>query len=276
MAPALPPNGAGNQGHFPMSSPYRQVFVGREAELQQLRAAYDAAALGEGSFVAVLGEPGIGKTSLCEQVAGYAADRGGRTLTGHCYEPGSTAVPYMPFVEALRGYVLDQDPSALARELASGAVDVARILPEVSERLNVQLRSPGDPEEDRWRLLHAVTSFVRNASTQRAILLLLEDLHDADVGTLDLLLHLARNLQGARLLLIATYRDIEVNRAHPLSATLAELRRSAQFGRLPLRGLSVAEVHSLYSRIRGQDVPWSRAEAVHHRTEGNPLFVQEV
>jgi predicted ATPase len=91
-----------------------------------------------------------------------------------------------------------------------------------------------------------------------------------------MLVHLARYLAGAHLLVIATYRDVEVDRAHPLSAILAELRRTPQFRRLPLRGLTVEEVHRLYCLARGQEVPWSRAEAVHRRTEGNPLFVQEV
>ncbi len=108
------------------------------------------------------------------------------------------------------------------------------------------------------------------------MVILLEDLHDADRGTIDLLLHLARNLAGARLLIIGTYRDVEVDRAHPLSSALAELRRSANFLRVPLRGLTVNEVQRMMSTIRGQEVPWSRAEAVHRQTEGNPLFVQEV
>jgi predicted ATPase len=77
------------------------------------------------------------------------------------------------------------------------------------------------------------------------ILLILEDLHDADHGTLDLLVHLSRHLAESHVLVVGTYRDVEVDRAHPLSATRAELRRSPQFGRLPLRGLNVAEVHPI-------------------------------
>ncbi len=75
---------------------------------------------------------------------------------------------------------------------------------------------------------------------------------------------------------MGTYRDVEVDRAHPLSSALAELRRSGAFSRIPLRGLTVDEVHRMMHLIRGQEVPWSRAEAIHRQTEGNPLFVQEV
>ncbi len=255
---------------------YRRVFVGREHELRQVNAAFDAALSGQGSLVMVVGEPGIGKTSLCEQLATYTALRGGKALVGHCYEEGSLSLPYLPFVEALRGYVLQREPEGLKEDLGSGAADVARIISEVRDRVHVELRPSGDPEDDRWRLYQAVTGFLRNASSVQPLTIVLEDLHDADRGTLDLLVHVARNLQGARLLLVGTYRDVEVDRAHPLSGILAELRRGSQFQRVPLRGLTVEEVHRMMTIVRGQEPPWGRAEAIHRQTEGNPLFIQEV
>jgi class 3 adenylate cyclase len=177
----------------------------------------------------------------------------------------------------MRSYVRARDPNPLREELGSGAMDVARVVSEIRERIGVEPRPAGaDPEEDRWRLLHAATSFLRNAAAERPIVLVLEDLHWADLGTLDLLLHVARNLDGSRLLVVGTYRDVEVDRAHPLSGSLAELRRVGRFDRIALRGLTVDEVHRMMTQIRGQDVPWSRAEAIHRQTEGNPLFVQEV
>jgi eukaryotic-like serine/threonine-protein kinase len=265
----------------PIASPenplYRRVFVGREQELRQLQQAFDAATSGQGGLVMVVGEPGIGKTALCEQLATYAAIRGGKALVGHSYEEGSLSLPYLAFVEAIRSYVLVRDPEALRSDLGSGAADVARIVSEVRDRITgVELRAAGDSEDDRWRLLQAVSGFLRNAAAVQPLVIVLEDLHWADRGTLDLLQHIARNLQGARLLLIGTYRDVEVDRAHPLSGTLAELRRQGNFLRVPLRGLTVDEVHRMYQAIRGQDVSWAQAEAVHRQTEGNPLFIQEV
>ena len=106
---------------------------------------------------------------------------------------------------------------------------------------------------------------------------MLEDLHWADRGTLDLLLHVARNLQGARLLIVGTYRDVEVDRSHPLSGAVGGAEAGP--GRscaCRLRGLTVDEVHRMYESLRGNEVPWGQAEAVHRQTEGNPLFVQEV
>ena len=256
---------------------YRRTFVGREPELHQLKDVFDGALSGQGALVTVVGEPGIGKTALCEQLATYAVVRGGKALVGHCYEEGSFSLPYLAFVEALRTYVLARSPEELKKDLGSGAADVARIVSEVRERAQVEPAPPGgDPDEERWRLFQAVAGFLRNASTVQPLVIVLEDLHWADRGTLELLVHLARNLQGTRLLVIGTYRDVDVDRSHPLSAALAELRRGSAFQRLLLRGLTADEVQRMLGEITGQAVSWGFAEAVHRQTEGNPLFVQEV
>jgi tetratricopeptide (TPR) repeat protein len=255
---------------------YRRVFVGREQELKQLQSAFDGALSGQGALVMVVGEPGIGKTALSEQLATYVTLRGGRTLVGHCYEEGSLSLPYLAFVEALRSYVLSREVKELREELGTGAADVARIVSEIRERLKVKPRPPDDPEEARYRLMQAVTSFLSNAATVQPLLVVLEDLHDADKGTLDMLTHVSRHLGGTRLLIIGTYRDVEVDRSHPLSAALAELRRASTYGRVLLRGLNADEVRRMLEGITREEVPWGLAEAVHRQTEGNPLFVQEV
>src|SRR3990172_9302730 len=150
----------------PVENPlYRRTFVGREAELRQLQSAFDGAMSGQGALAMVVGEPGIGKTALVEQLATYVSLRGGRTLVGHCYEEGSLSLPYLAFVEAMRSYVLAGEPDALKSDLGTGAADVARIVSEIRDRVNVELRPTGDPEDDRWRLLQAVSGFLRNAAT---------------------------------------------------------------------------------------------------------------
>jgi tetratricopeptide (TPR) repeat protein len=255
---------------------YRRVFVGREPELKQLQSAFDGAISGQGALMMVTGEPGIGKTALCEQLSTYVTLRGGRTLAGHCYEAGSLSLPYLAFVEALRSYVLSRDPKDLREELGSGAADVARIISEIRERLKIKLRTQKDPEQERYRLLQGVSEFLTNAAAVQPMLVVLEDLHDADKGTLEMLTHVSRNLAGARLLIVGTYRDVEVDRSHPLSAALAELRRVSTYGRVQLRGLNADEVRRMMESITRESVPWGLAEAVHRQTEGNPLFVQEV
>jgi hypothetical protein len=255
---------------------YRRHFVGRENELKQLQSAFDGAISGKGALMMVVGEPGIGKTAVCEQLATFVTLRGGKTLWGHCYEEGSLSLPYLAFIEAIRSYVLDTETDTLKKELGSGATDVARIVSEIREKLKVEPRSAENPEEDRYRLMQAVTGFLANAANVKPLLVILEDLHDADKGTLEMLAYISRNLTKTRLLIIGTYRDIEVDRNHPLSAALAELRRVSSFGRVLLRGLNIDEVRRMLVGITQEEVPMALAEAVHRQTEGNPLFVQEV
>ena len=133
--------------------------------------------------------------------------------SGRYYEEGSLSLPYLAFVEAMRSYVLTRDIKDLREELGTGAADVARIVSEIRERLKVKPRPSVDPEEARYRLLQAVTGFLSNAATVQSLLVVLEDLHDADKGTLDMLTHISRNVAGASLLIVGTYRDVEVDRS---------------------------------------------------------------
>jgi serine/threonine protein kinase/tetratricopeptide (TPR) repeat protein len=255
---------------------YQKVFVGREPELRQLQSAFDGAISGQGTLMMVVGEPGIGKTAICDQLRTHVTLRGGKTLLGHCYEEGSLSLPYLAFVEAMRSYVLSREAKDLREELGTGAADVARIVSEIRERLNVKPRPKGDAEEERYRLMQSVTCFLSNAANVQPLLIVLEDLHDSDKGTLDMLIHISRHLAGTRLLIVGTYRDVEVDRSHPLSAALAELRRLSSYGRVLLRGLNADEVRRMLERITQEEIPWGLAEAVYRQTEGNPLFVQEV
>ena len=136
---------------------------------------------------------------------------------------------------------------------------------------------PLQPEQARYRLFQAVVDFLQRASAERTLVILFEgSVTDADRGTLDLLLYLAHHIAETKLLVIGTYRDVEVDRAHRLSAVLAELRRTPSFDRLHLRGLSADDVKQMLDGIAGQSVTPSLAEAVYNQTEGNSLFAQEV
>jgi DNA-binding CsgD family transcriptional regulator len=252
-------------------------FAGRQHERTVLHTWLAAAVQGTGGIGLVVGEPGIGKTALCAQFAADAVRNNAVVLAGHCYEDGALSLPYRPFVEALRTYVAGRDRALLVEELSAGAPEIALIVPELRERLALAPPSAAaSPAEARYRLLEAVARFLRAAAAATPLVLLLEDLHDADRGTLDLLLHLAGRLAGSRLLVIGTYRDVAVDRTHPLSAALAELRRSVPVERLQLRGLSVAEVGHLVAGVIGRELTSRLVEQIHHQTEGNPLFVQEV
>ncbi|MFQ5933765.1 MAG: AAA family ATPase, partial [Dehalococcoidia bacterium] len=246
------PSPAAPESNPVQSRRYRRVFVGREEELGRLHAAFDSAASGQGSLIMVAGEPGIGKTALCQQLASYVDTRDGKILTGHCYEEGSLSLPYLPFVEALRSHVLSREPEDLKRELGSGAEPLSRIVPEVREKVQFQPRERASPEEERFRLMQSVTDFLSSVAEKKLLLLILEDLHDADKDTLSALTHLARNLSDARLLVVGTYRDVEVDREHPLSAALAELRRAPSFDRVLLWGLTRNQVRRIIETVTSQ------------------------
>jgi predicted ATPase len=176
----------------------------------------------------------------------------------------------------MRSYVLDREPDDLRKELGSGVSDVARIMPEIREKLNIEPREGQNPEEDRYRLLQAVSSFLTNAAAVKPMCVILEDLHDADKGTLEMLSYVSRNVASTKLFMVGTYRDVEVDRSHPLSAALAELRRISPFGRVLLRGLTIDEIRRMISEITREEIPVRIAETLHRQTEGNPLFLQEV
>jgi tetratricopeptide (TPR) repeat protein len=276
-APALPVPAA------PAPSTGRRApreFVGRALELDRVQRAIDAAFGGHGSLVMLAGEPGIGKTRLAERAGEYAALRGAQMLLGHCHET-EAGIPYQPFVDALRQYVMTRKEDDLRNELGSRGPVVARIVSEVTQRLpEIQPAPRGDPETDRHLLFDAVANFFVNAGIATPLVLVLDDLHWADRPTLLLLQYLAGRLAGSRLLVIGTYRDMELDRRHPFSEALGILRRDPGFERVLLRGLSAEDVLALlHAYARGtplSDQAGELAAAIHRETEGNPFFIESV
>ena len=128
----------------------------------------------------------------------------------------------------------------------------------------------------RFRLFDSITSFLKGASQSRPIVLVLDDLQWADESSLSLLQFLARELTGIRLLVIGTYRDVELSRGHPLAEVLGELTRERLFQRIVLGGLTQNDVARFIELTAGMDPPLGLTEAVYAETDGNPLFVTEV
>jgi class 3 adenylate cyclase len=252
------------------------VFVGREKEMDELRAGLEDALSGRGRLLMLVGEPGIGKTRTSEEFATYAGLRNAQVLWGRCYE-GEGAPAYWPWVQVVRSYVHDRDPKELMSEMGPGAADIAQVVSEVRERLPGLPEPPAlEPEQARFRLFDSITTFLKNASKSQPIVLVLDDLHWADKPSLLLLQFLARELRGARLMVLATYRDVELRRQHPLSQTLAELSREGLSQRILLRGLTERDVARFIEITAGIEPPQALVEAVYRETEGNPFFVNEV
>ena len=162
-------------------------------------------------------------------------------------------------------------------EMGSGAADIAEVVSDVRDRLPGLPPAPQlEPEQARFRLFDSITAFLKTASQRQPFVLVLDDLHWADQPSLALLQFVARELNGARLLIIGTYRDMELSRQHPLAEALGELTRERLFQRVLLRGLTQGDVERFIEMTSGHTVPRGLAEAVHTQTEGNPLFVTEV
>lgn len=176
------------------------VFVGRQRETGELRAALEESIAGHGRLAMLVGEPGIGKTRIAQELASYAKQRGAQVLWGWCYE-GEGAPPYWPWIQILRGYLRHQDPDGLRSEMGAGAADIAEIIPEVREKLPVLEPPPAlEPEQARFRLFDSITGFLKNAAQSQPLVLVLDDLHWADKPSLLLLQFLAREIGGSRLL----------------------------------------------------------------------------
>ena len=253
------------------------VFVGRQKEMGELKAALEDALSGKGRMATLVGEPGIGKTRTAQELVTYAGLRGCQVLWGRCYEEQGVP-PYWPWVQAIRSYVREREPEQLRSEMGSGAADIAEIVSEVKEKLPDLKPSPqlDSPESSRFRLFDSIATFLKSASQGKPLVLVLEDLHWADKPSLLLLEFFARELTGARLLLVGTYRDVELNRQHPLSETLAQLTRERVFDRILLRGLSEEDVSRFIEVTSGIAPPRGLVNSVYTQTEGNPLFVTEV
>lgn len=252
------------------------VFVGREAEMEELRAGLEDALSGHGRLLLLTGEPGIGKTRAAEELATYARLRKAQVLWGRCYE-GKGAPAYWPWVQAVRTYVHDREPQALLAEMGSGASDIAQMISEVREKLPGLPPPPAlEPEQARFRLFDGFATFLKNAGKAQPLVVVLDDVHWADRSSLLLLQFVARELRDARLLVIGTYRDVEVGRQHPLAETMAELTRGQLSQRILLRGLGEHDVARFIEITAGIKPPASLVQAVHRETDGNPFFVNEV
>ncbi len=260
----------------PARSAAPAALAARAAELAAIDQLLVRMAGGQGAIVALAGEPGIGKTHTAQAVAARAG--GACTLWGRCNEePG--APPYRPWLQIVRAWLDGHDDDALRATLAAAAAPIAEIVPEIGQRLALApppATSAPDPQQQRFRLFDAIAGFLRRAALREPLLLIVDNLHWADASSLRLLEFIAPDLADTRIVLLATYRDIELNRRHPLSATLGDLARHAHFRRFRLAGLDRDQTAVLVAQAGGTGATPALIDAIHAQTEGNPLFIGEM
>src|SRR5438874_1954052 len=249
-----------------MISAMPAVFVGRHHELVELRAGLEDAATGRGRFFLVVGEAGIGKTRLVEELAREAAERGHLVLWGRCWE-GEGAPPYWPWIQVIRACLPQVADGA-------GAPYLAQLVPELGG-----LQSPAPPvapqsEHARFYLFDAVATFLRSRPDHTPLVLVFDDLQWADTPSLLLLQFLVHELRDTAMLVVATYRAMEARQNPHVAEILGALARDGRH--LPLSGFGEGEVALFIEGKTGRSAAPALVQAVHRETEGNPFFVDEV
>jgi DNA-binding CsgD family transcriptional regulator len=229
-----------------VSEPRRaDALVGRARELAVLRLALDDVADGVGRLMLVVGEPGIGKTRLAQEIAGGALAAGHAVAWGRCVEADG-APPYWPWLQILRTLGLDTDV------------------------LSTTVESPGE----RFSRYDDVTTAIAGTGTERATVIVIDDAHWADEPSLLLLRHIASRVADLPLLVTMTARDREPR--SPLRNHLAGLVRVSGATRLDLHGLAEDDVRTQLSLVVDSAVADERAREVADVTGGNPFFVREL
>jgi len=258
---------AADAGHAVAAPP---KFVGRDAELAVLGAAWDRAAEGARHVVVVTGEAGIGKTRLATEAARRVSAQGGLVLFGRCDQ--EAIVPYQPIVEALDGYVAATPADELPPLDEATRAELAAVLPSLDGP-----RTAGSGPDGRSRLFDAVTSLVASAAADRAVLLVLDDLQWADDDTLLLVRHLLRRAGDAPVLVVAISREHDVAPGSVLGDVIHALDRDGWVRRLPLQGLAESDVRVLLRQ--GGPTPRDQvalARRLVAETAGNPFLVTEM
>ena len=252
-------------------------FLGREAELTRLRAAWQDAQVIGAQVALVAGEPGAGKTRLATELARAVHDDGGRVLWGRCDE--GLAVPFQPFVEALDHIVGHARPRDLRRVLGDGAAELSRLVPRIRQLLpDVPDPVPSDPDTERYRLFEAGADVLRRASATAPTLLVVDDAHWATAPTLLFLRHLMQRAGDAPLLVLATYRNTIPDLTEEFVTWLGDVSRLPGVQRFDLDGLAEPALETLAEALLGPTpgAVRSLAHEVHQRTAGNAFFATQL
>ncbi len=248
-------------------------FVGRPGELAELELALADADNRRPTLVLLGGESGVGKSRLIsefEQLAGDAA----LILRGEAVEQGEGELPYAPLLGALRPLIRERHPAL--EQLSHGSrVQLETLLPGLDggETAPPEFRRDGSGQ---LRLFEALLELLDLLSDDGVVALILEDMHWADRSTRTFVEFLARSLRQERILLLLSYRTDELYRRHPLRPLLAELERLERARRLDVVAFDRAELTEALADILGEQPREELVERLFIRSEGNPLYTEEL
>jgi len=261
------------------------TFVGRDRELTELRASLASVAGGRGQLFCLVGEPGIGKTRLAEEIASDAERAGAKVAWGRCWEGGG-APAFWPWTQALRHCASAIDPYAINTMLPTDAQQMLGLMKESAAEAAVPdlwsratmlsgLPSSGGSSFDpaRFRMFDSLTALLKKLSSDAPLVLVLDDLHAADADSLHLLRFVARDLLQSRILILATYRETEARLSAEHANLLSSIGREGRTIRLA--GLSKKEVAAFAASNAALKPDDRLVSTLCDVTEGNPFFLDE-
>ncbi len=248
------------------------VLVGRQAELGLLGSSLGRAVAGEQATVLVGGEAGVGKSRLVHDLIAQARESGVRALVGGCVELDGGGIPFSPLVEMIRAFAAELGPADLDEVLGGAREEIARLVPELEDA------APATPGDDRGpsRVLELMLGMIGRLADVAPLMLVFEDVQWADRSTLDLLALLIARASGRRLLVVLTVRSDELHRAHPFRRMAAHWEQQRLVERLELERLGSQDVAAQIEAIVGERPDGALIEFIAERSEGIPLFVEEL
>jgi DNA-binding CsgD family transcriptional regulator len=248
-------------------------FVGRDHELTTILDAVARAGHGESSLLLIGGEAGIGKTRLIEETGRRLLGGGAFFAVGACVEYGMHGVPLAPLGQLLRGLLDDPRISGLV-ERASGQPSSGQPSASAPGGLLAGLLPDADTRRAPEQAFHPILGLIEKVSGLGTVVLVFEDVHDADSATAALLTFLARSLRETRAVLIATYRT-DLYRLRPqMAGLLTDLERQRTTERLELQPFRRPEVAAQLRAILGYEVAQSLMQQIYGRGQGNPYFTE--
>src|ERR1700761_487146 len=250
-------------------------FVGRVGELAELELAAREASSGRPALVLLGGDSGVGKTRLVNEFEQRLrnGDPAPLFLHGGGVDQGDGELPYAPLLGALRPLVRERH-SALAALSGGSRSQLASILPG----LEAESRGP-EPRSnpsDQLRLFEALLELIDRLTETGPVVLILEDMHWSDRSTRTFTAFLARTLRQERVCLVLTYRADELHRRHPLRPLLSELERLDRARRIDLEPFDRDELGEALTDILGARPDQGLLERMFARSEGNPLYTEEL
>ena len=248
------------------------ILVGRDEQRRIVQWLIAQVAEGSGTVALISGDAGIGKSRLAAEARGFALQRGFGVLQGNCFQP-DIGSPYAPLLDMLRLHFVRRVPEPDDPLLGELLRLLPGILPVPPATETAELL---DPEAHKRRLFAALNHFLSRMAARQPLLLLVEDLHWSDDGSLEFLHFLARQVSSLPLLLLLTYRSDEAS--PPLRRLLAQFDRQRIAHELPLTSLDRGEVGTMLRMIFDLDRPVRPEflDVICPLTEGNPFFVEEV